>query len=396
MIIARNSGLTLLEVVLAVALIAVLAGVSVQMVGRSADSERYEQTRVKMELIKSAIFGDGALDAKGQRIHFGYFGDMGGMPVALSSLTTRGGQTAWAFDSRYGIGAGWRGPYYVDPYTTSLAVDLDAWGTSFVYSTAGTPSLTSWAADKAAGTVATNPYSKDLTMTFDSALRFASVRGFVRDGDTRVPNATVELRYPSAGALTAVTGTSAADGSFTFNTVPPSYAAMTVTSVPIAGQVTVGPRQLAIAGLQYAVPNFLMNYYGAKQRVTIVGTPVAVAGTVTIVLNNSYDTVLTLIGMQLYYTSVTSFISTVSLSGAGATNLSGVGGALCGGTGRNITPIPGGTQQIAANSTSVNMVIGVANAAACTGTTDMTGVPIYMTLQWSETKETDVFSFNPS
>lgn len=386
--------MTLLEVVLAVGLLAILAGVSVQMVGNNQDSERYEQTRAKMEQIRVAIFGDDALDAKGDRLHYGYYGDMGGLPATLTSLVTRGSQPAWAFDTGPGIGAGWRGPYYRDPFTTSLAVDLDAWGTSFVYTTTGTPSLTSRGSDKAAGTTAGSVYSKDLVMNFDSALRFSSVRGFVRDGDTRLTNALVELRYPSAGVLTTVSTTSASDGSFTFNTVPPSFAAVTVASVPITGLVPVGPRRIAVAGLQYFIPNFLMNYFSSKQRVTLNGTPVAVAGTVTMNLTSSYDTALSVDYFTTNWTGA-GFISTIKVGAAAATNVSG--GVNCPASGVSTNQIAAG-QTIGANTISTTVIIGIADVSAgCTGaTTDLTAAPMYIQFRWKESSEVDVISFSPS
>jgi len=389
-----KAGLTLLEVVLAVGLLGVLAAVSVQMVGGNQDAERYEQTRVKMEAIRVAIFGDDALDSKGERLHYGYYGDMGGFPVTLSSLLTRGSQPAWAFDTGPGIGAGWRGPYYRDPFTTSLAVDLDAWGTSFVYATTGTPSLTSRGSDKAAGTTAGSVYSKDLVMNFDSSLRFSSVRGFVRDGDSRIANAKVELRYPSAGVLTTVSTTSAADGSFTFNTVPPSFAAVTVSSVPITGLVPIGPRRVAVAGLQYFVPNFLMNYFSSKQKITLNGTPVAVAGSVTMVWTSSYEIPLSVDYITVNWTGA-GFISTLQVGAAGATNVSG--GVNCPGSGVTSNQIAAG-QIIAANTLSTTVVLGIANVSgACSGnTTDLTGVPMYIQIRWKESTETDVISFSPS
>ncbi len=388
-----NAGMTLLEVIGAVALIAILAGISVQSVRNNQNSEKYEQTRVKMEAIRTAIFGDAALDAKGQKIHFGYFGDMGTLPVTLTSLTTRGAQTAWSFDTQFGIGAGWRGPYFNDQYTTSQAVDTDAWGTAFSYTTTGTPTLTSFGSDGASGLTVGDVYSKDLSMTFDSALRLSSVRGFVRDGDARVPNATVEIRYPSAGALTAVYNTSASDGSFTFNTVPPTYAVITVTSVPITGSVALGPRQIAIAGPQFLVPNYLMNYYGSKQKVAI-GTITSGSGNVDIPLSSSYEANQNVDRITAYWTGgPTAFLNFIKMGAAAAVDVS-TGGPTCLSSGTRTASVASG-QTINANTTATTFELQFKSVAAgCTGTPgSWAGAVFYINIEWKESKETDAISF---
>src|SRR5947209_5130664 len=105
-----NSGVTLMELVLTLAILAILAGALSYFVGSNFDATRYENTRAKMDTIREAVLGNNALDNEGHRIHFGYVGDMGGLPATLANLTTVGAQAAWAVDGTTGVGTGWRGP----------------------------------------------------------------------------------------------------------------------------------------------------------------------------------------------------------------------------------------------------------------------------------------------
>lgn len=398
MILINEKGFSLLEVILTVALLAIMAGVSLQIMSGNTNAQRYEETREKMDRIKIAIFGDDSLDAKGERANYGYFGDMGMLPATLSSLTTQGSQPSWAFNTQYQIGVGWRGPYYTDKFTTASAVDVDAWGTSFTWTTAGTPTLTSVGSNKAAGTTA-DPYSKDLTMTFPTSVRLSSVRGFVRDNDTRVPNAKVEIRYPSAGAIATYSATTDSDGAFTFNTIPFTRAAMSVASVPITGLVELGPRQVSVAAAQLAVPNFLLNYYGGKQKITVSGTITNASDAsnrhIDIPINNSWDRNLNLDYFTINWSGgPAAFAEFVAVGAAAPQALTGLGGVNCAPSGRVVGQIPAG-QQFASNTANINLRLSFSAAADCSGlpAAVMTGANMYIEFQWKETTDRDVISF---
>ena len=145
-----RKGLTLIEIVMTIALIAILATASSYWIGSNFENVRYEATRTKMEIIRRAILGNPGVDAESRRTSFGYFGDFGNFPGALSRLTTIGTQAAWAYNATLGIGAGWRGPYYKPTFNTEYNESTDEWGTAFVYNTSAR-TLVSYAADRATG-----------------------------------------------------------------------------------------------------------------------------------------------------------------------------------------------------------------------------------------------------
>ena len=188
----KQSGFTLIELVLTTVLMAILATLAVPLVTGNADGYKYERTRQKMDVIRLAIFGDPSLGADGHRTKFGYFGDMGRFPAALTDLTTQGAQTAYTFDNTYGTGAGWRGPYFASEFNNEYTIDKDEWGNAFVWTTSPLPAiLTSKGSDNAVGGTF---YAQDLTMLFPSNSVYANVRGFVSDGSTRLQSRSVEIR----------------------------------------------------------------------------------------------------------------------------------------------------------------------------------------------------------
>lgn len=388
------SGFSLVEVVATIALLAVLAAVSTSIMTGNQNAQRYEETRRKMELIRTAILGDEALDAQGQRFHFGFLGDMGAMPTNLTDLTTIGAQPAWAMDTRYGIGAGWRGPYYVDKFTTSAAIGVDAWGTSFSWTPSGTPTLTSFGSDTISGTTAGEVYSKDLTMSFSGAMRLSSVRGFVRDGDTTISGAAVNLKYPSGGAIVTYPTVTAADGSFTFQSVPFGHRAITVSSVPGAGMVELGPKQIAVAGPQFLVPNFLMNYFGSKQKISI-GTVTTGPGTVTIPIHSDYEIELNINYITANWSGGAMYARQLDVSGAQLlSGLHGVPGD-CPTSGERFGPIPS-LQTFSANTPgTTNLVLTFRTNVNCGGgVATVTGRTYYLQFEWVESKEIDAISFS--
>jgi len=213
-----RAGFTLVELLIVSLLLGILATISLKTIGLNTDTQIWEQTKTKMEAIRTAILGDDRdLDNEGNRKNFGYHGDMGKLPAALTNLLNAE-TPAWSFNSTYGFGAGWRGPYVSKQVTGGVAIDKDGWGQSFIYLPAASPpSLTSYGSDNAAGGTGT---AKDIVITFPTQLRFSTVRGHVLDGVNRISGKTVEIRYPVAGTITAFTTTSDVDGFFSFANVP--------------------------------------------------------------------------------------------------------------------------------------------------------------------------------
>jgi hypothetical protein len=129
--------LTLIELAVALAVVALLAGLLAPVAFQSMQAAKEDTIRKEVERIFKAIVGDPNAG------NFGYLGDMGRLPATLSELVEQGAQVA--FHTTDGgtphvgnVGTGWRGPYLSGQFAAS---DLfrDAWGQSYSYTNAGNP-----------------------------------------------------------------------------------------------------------------------------------------------------------------------------------------------------------------------------------------------------------------
>jgi len=123
---SSERGYTLIEMILVLAIIAILAGVAVSFLQRGVDTARIEETKQEMKTIVRAIAGNPDLVTGGRRLDFGYLGDIGAFPSTLGDLKSNpGGFTTWD------------GPYLsgeLAPSGADTAYLLDAWGQAYVYS----------------------------------------------------------------------------------------------------------------------------------------------------------------------------------------------------------------------------------------------------------------------
>jgi uncharacterized delta-60 repeat protein len=265
------SGYTLVELVLVIVLIVTVSTYVVSDFTNQSDSVRWEQTRAKLQSIRSAILGDDTTNAEGQRAHFGYFGDMGRIPATLTDLTTLGTQVEYTYNQTLGFGAGWRGPYISEGVSGSRAVDKDEWGVAFTYNTSEpTPSIKSLGADRA---VSGSLYGKDLTMELPQAIRLATVKGWVLDKDTKLSGKSVQLDFATNGSIGTSTTTTTADGEFVFANVPYGIRTLRVTSPP-----PLGPKQIIVDKADYVVSAGILNYAGSTEAVTYVASTASLRG----------------------------------------------------------------------------------------------------------------------
>ncbi len=262
-----SAGFTVVEILLVVILIAIFGGLTFSQLSQTVDSNRFETTRARMAAIRTAILGDTTTDPEGHRRHFGYHGDMGRLPANLTELVTQGAQPAWSFNTFYGTGAGWRGPYMTAEHVGEISVDKDAWGKTYLYNTAANPpTLISLGADNVSNGVL---FATDQTISFPPAERLSSVSGILADNDTRLSTQTVEIRRPVNGALTATTGVTSASGFFSFSSIPFGVRAFSL----LGPTLTDGPNQFVVEKELQDVPNTLSNTAGRLQDVETVGSP---------------------------------------------------------------------------------------------------------------------------
>jgi len=265
-----SKGFTLIEMLLVITLVAILGTMTYSQLRGNSDANRFEITRSRLEAIRVAIQGDTTVDKEGQRRHFGFHGDMGRLPATLNELVVQGAQPAWSFNTFFGIGAGWRGPYVDDP-----TIAKDGWGRTFLYTTAP-PRAISLGADAAAGGVLMNT---DQTMNLLANERFATLSGILADGDTRLSGRTVELRRPVNGTLAATNATTTASGFFTFSSVPFGVRSLTL----LGPNQTDSPKRVVVEKPLQDVPQALANTAGRLQTITTVGAPTNPCGSNTCV-----------------------------------------------------------------------------------------------------------------
>lgn len=114
------SGFTLVEILMVIALIAIVSAIAVpQFVDFRTDAKK-AVTQDRMGSLRAAIVGDARSGKTGYLSHFG------SPPAALADLAIRGTQAAYDPINK----TGWNGPY-VD--STVAGWDKDGWGTAYQY-----------------------------------------------------------------------------------------------------------------------------------------------------------------------------------------------------------------------------------------------------------------------
>jgi general secretion pathway protein G len=118
-----RSGFTMGEMVIVIAVLAILAALITPLAVNVITQERFDACRDELEVIKKAIVGDDTLIEGGTRSSFGFVGDMGMLPRTLNDLMVQGTLTGLRTDS--GVLWGWRGPY--------VSEATDPWGRPYTY-----------------------------------------------------------------------------------------------------------------------------------------------------------------------------------------------------------------------------------------------------------------------
>lgn len=300
-------GFTLIELVLAILVISALGTLTYSSLSDQLNATRYEETRAKMDAIRTAILGDPSAEEQGHRTRFGYIGDMGTPPVTLDSLITRGSQPVFSFSATYGFGSGWRGPYILGTATTNLS--KDAWGTSFTYSTNGSLTITSLGADKTAGGFL---YNQDITIQIPKSHYLTSVQGFVHDQALRIGTVPVEIRYPVNGSQSWAVSTTDAFGGFSFANVPIGIRALSVLTPAL------GPKKITIDKPNNLISEETLNLAGVGRFNRTWGTQSG--GNVGGGSNSTYRIPVVAESIMLSYNRPTVFLQSISF-GSGGENL---------------------------------------------------------------------------
>jgi prepilin-type N-terminal cleavage/methylation domain-containing protein len=119
---ASSVGFTLIEVIIVIAILAVVAGAMAPLAIRTIDSSRQDLTLKRQQHIYQAIMGDPSASGSG------FLSDIGRLPgVDLSELATVGSLPLYSIQT-CGVGMGWRGPYLLEG-VNAAGRPLDGWGT---------------------------------------------------------------------------------------------------------------------------------------------------------------------------------------------------------------------------------------------------------------------------
>lgn len=144
----RRRGFTLIEVVIAIAIISILASMAVPYAAKLIDMSRTENTRKEMEELYNTILGDPKIPTGG------FAGDMGRLPANLGQLNNRtappGPFPPVGFTGLLGVKFGWYGPYVNTGFDPSGYLN-DAWGTAYAYGNPGAGQIRGAGPDRTMG-----------------------------------------------------------------------------------------------------------------------------------------------------------------------------------------------------------------------------------------------------
>ena len=263
MVVKREKGLSLIEVVIILAVMVVLIAMLVPSTVQILTAARRDVTLDEMENLKKAMIGDPNLKTSGVRSNFAYLGDMGNLPSTLDDLLTQGAQPAYAFNSSKGVGAGWRGPYItLGPGSDAASHRVDAFGNDYTYD--GTDyvngqgqtvdaKVVSLGADGVAGGTGND---EDVTLETLVAETTATVTGYGFDASGNPLDTTsVTINYPANGTLTSSSTTTDSAGFYQFTNIP--FGIRSVSFNPrlllVPGSVRTGS---ATNNVEFRVANF--------------------------------------------------------------------------------------------------------------------------------------------
>ena len=124
---AQCAGFTLVELVIVIAVLAIIAAVGIPQIGGMIQVSKTNATKSEMVELKKAIIGNPQAVAGGVYVSRGFEGDVGFAPSRLEDLVIKPDSIS-SWDRL--IRRGWNGPY-ID--STDGGYLADAWESAYVY-----------------------------------------------------------------------------------------------------------------------------------------------------------------------------------------------------------------------------------------------------------------------
>lgn len=219
-------GFTLLEMSIALAIIAILAAVATPMILSRILESRVDATREEAQVLYEAMVG-----RESQEGSFGFVGDIGRLPTSFVELAQPSGLPLYTVSTVRGVGMGWKGPY-VNTGESETDYLTDAFGRP--YNGASTGQVRSTGPDGIAGNADDIVYPPTAPIiTGRVHVNVKSLVGKVILNDP--PSYVVDLYYSDGGVQAVVRDSSPP---FRFDNVPMGLHAVQV--IGPTGAVAVG------------------------------------------------------------------------------------------------------------------------------------------------------------
>lgn len=244
----RNSrGFTLLEMAIALAIVAILGAIATPLILQRILDARIDATREEARNLYEAMVGSDSDPSS-----FGFVGDMGRLPATFEQLVQPAGLPAYTQSTVRGIGMGWKGPY-INRGTSATDYLTDAFGRP--YSGASTGQVRSAGPDGVPGSaddIMYPPSTPVLTGRVHVNVKTVLDRKTLNDPD----GYAVDLYYASGGVQAVVRDTSPP---FRFDNVPMGLHAIQVVKLTEPGAngvvaqdtITLRPGSTALAELWF-------------------------------------------------------------------------------------------------------------------------------------------------
>jgi len=124
-----GSGFTLLEMLLALAVLGVVVLGSFSLSGLNNRGTRFDDSQYRLGYIREAIVGSLESQVEDTKLISGFVADIGRLPNNISELINQGELPAWTYDEFSNQWSGWRGPY-LQSFTVQSGLNAfsDGWG----------------------------------------------------------------------------------------------------------------------------------------------------------------------------------------------------------------------------------------------------------------------------